>query len=304
MDHTIVMGTLPAGGVPGRAKPNRVLIEVWDGAAPAPLVIAEATSFDVEGTIIGDGRVWTGARYTVVDRDCRRRHLGRHADPPGRRGAAGDRTVDVIDRTASVTGRDRRGRRPPASPRAEPGGGARRARRAVRRRRLPAELQRHRRARRDLASLAVPLLRRHRRPQPRGHRAPARRGPPAPRRRRGSRRADGRQDRAPRRGARCACSRRSHRRPVSARVCGHRHPVVAAQLRESRSYLRHQIRRLFAGELEGDRAALLPAIDALCSFETYELLRFDQGLSRSKTVSALVGALTTLLDPRLSPRRA
>ena len=69
MDHTIVMGTLPANGLPGRAKPNRVLIEVWDGAAPAPLVVAEATSFAIEGTIIGDGRVWTGARYTVVDRD-------------------------------------------------------------------------------------------------------------------------------------------------------------------------------------------------------------------------------------------
>ena len=83
----------------------------------------------------------------------------------------------------------------------------------------------------------------------------------------------------------------------SARVCAHRHPVIAAQLRESRSYLRHQIRRLFADELEGERAALLPALDALCAFETYELLRFDQGLSRSKTVFALVGALTTLLEP-------
>jgi AcrR family transcriptional regulator len=83
----------------------------------------------------------------------------------------------------------------------------------------------------------------------------------------------------------------------SARVCGHRHPVIAAQLRESRSYLRHQVGRLFARELEGARAALLPTLDVLCAFETYELLRFDQGLSRSKTRSALVGSLTTLLDP-------
>ena len=76
-----------------------------------------------------------------------------------------------------------------------------------------------------------------------------------------------------------------------------RHPVVAAQVRESRSHLRNQVHRLFARELEGDRAALLPVIDTLCSFETCELLRFDQGLSRSKTVSALVSALTALLEP-------
>jgi AcrR family transcriptional regulator len=76
-----------------------------------------------------------------------------------------------------------------------------------------------------------------------------------------------------------------------------RHPVVAAHLRENRSYLRDQVHRLFAAELEGDRAALLPALDALCSFETCELLRFDQGLSRPKTASALVRALTALLEP-------
>lgn len=76
-----------------------------------------------------------------------------------------------------------------------------------------------------------------------------------------------------------------------------RHPVVAAHLRENRAHLRDQVHRLFAAELEGDRAALLPALDALCSFETCELLRFDQGLSRPKTASALVRALTALLEP-------
>jgi TetR/AcrR family transcriptional regulator of autoinduction and epiphytic fitness len=76
-----------------------------------------------------------------------------------------------------------------------------------------------------------------------------------------------------------------------------RHPVVAAQVRESRLHLRDQVHRLFAPELEGDRATLLPALDALCSFETCELLRFDQGLSRPKTVSALVRAVTALLEP-------
>jgi AcrR family transcriptional regulator len=84
---------------------------------------------------------------------------------------------------------------------------------------------------------------------------------------------------------------------AAARVCAHRHPVVADQLRDGRSFLRHQVRRLFAAELQGGRAALLPALDALCAFETYQLLRDDQGLSRAKTVSTLVAALVALVEP-------
>ncbi|HEV3226633.1 MAG TPA: TetR/AcrR family transcriptional regulator [Acidimicrobiales bacterium] len=82
----------------------------------------------------------------------------------------------------------------------------------------------------------------------------------------------------------------------SARICSHRHPIVAGQVHESREFLRSQLRHLFARELSDDRAALLPALDALCSFETYELMRFDQGRSRAKTLAALTAALTTLLD--------
>jgi len=65
---------------------------------------------------------------------------------------------------------------------------------------------------------------------------------------------------------------------------------------DARRYLRDQLRTLFAPELMDTRAAYLPAIDALCSFETYELLRSDQGLSRAKTVAALTDALIALLD--------
>jgi len=67
MDHTIVMGTVPASDLPARAKPGRVLLEVWRGDAPPPLVAhSGAGRFDVEGTIIGDGRVWSGARWTPI----------------------------------------------------------------------------------------------------------------------------------------------------------------------------------------------------------------------------------------------
>ena len=83
----------------------------------------------------------------------------------------------------------------------------------------------------------------------------------------------------------------------AARVCAHRHPLVAAQVHESRSYLRHQLERVFAAELQGGPAGLLPALDALCSFETHDLLRADQGLSHAETVLALTAALTALLDP-------
>lgn len=83
----------------------------------------------------------------------------------------------------------------------------------------------------------------------------------------------------------------------AARVCAHRHPVVAQQVHESRAYLRRQVRKAFAPELEGARAALFPAVDALCSFETHQLLRVDQGLSRARTAASLTDALTALLQP-------
>ena len=82
------------------------------------------------------------------------------------------------------------------------------------------------------------------------------------------------------------------------------HPAVAGNLRETRARLRDQVHRLFAPELEADGVALLPVLDALCSFETCELLRFDQGLSRTKTVAALVNALTALLEPSTVAARA
>jgi AcrR family transcriptional regulator len=80
------------------------------------------------------------------------------------------------------------------------------------------------------------------------------------------------------------------------RACAHRHHVVAAQLHDARVFMRNQVAHLFAAELDGRRDVLLPALDALCSFETYELLRRDQGLSRAKTTAALEHAVTVLLS--------
>lgn len=68
MDHTIVLGTLPVGDLPTRAKPQRVLLEVWHGDPPPPA--GPASTFEVEGTIVGDGRPWSGARWSHLAGDA------------------------------------------------------------------------------------------------------------------------------------------------------------------------------------------------------------------------------------------
>jgi hypothetical protein len=67
MERSIVMGTRPVAGLPTEPGASRVLLEVWDGYSPNRLVGDVADTFDVEGTVIGDGRQWTGARYTVIE---------------------------------------------------------------------------------------------------------------------------------------------------------------------------------------------------------------------------------------------
>jgi hypothetical protein len=61
------MGTVPVAVLPGQASTRRILLEVWDGPDPVPVANGEAVTFDVEGTIIGDGRNWARARYTVIE---------------------------------------------------------------------------------------------------------------------------------------------------------------------------------------------------------------------------------------------
>ena len=83
----------------------------------------------------------------------------------------------------------------------------------------------------------------------------------------------------------------------AARICAWRHPVLAEQIATTRSYLRHQLERLFAPELAAlgrDRApAALAAMDALCSFEAVELLRDG----REAPGPALEHGLRCLLAP-------
>jgi hypothetical protein len=67
MERVITMGTLPVGGLPAQVNGHPVLLEVWLGAAPEPMADGAVAGFNVEGTFIGDGRDWTGARYTAIE---------------------------------------------------------------------------------------------------------------------------------------------------------------------------------------------------------------------------------------------
>ena len=76
-------------------------------------------------------------------------------------------------------------------------------------------------------------------------------------------------------------------------------PIIQAELTKGRAYFRAQMKRLFAPELANmDRARAatnLAILDVLCSFETAELLRVDQGFSVDRAGEALRNALMAIL---------
>jgi AcrR family transcriptional regulator len=87
----------------------------------------------------------------------------------------------------------------------------------------------------------------------------------------------------------------------AARVVAHRRPEVAAKLDEVARVRREQIRTLFATELEAmgpdDAGRTLAAVDVLCSFDSYQLLRHHHGLEPHRVTACLTQALTDLLVP-------
>jgi AcrR family transcriptional regulator len=82
-------------------------------------------------------------------------------------------------------------------------------------------------------------------------------------------------------------------------------PRLAESLREGRRFLRSQVRSLFAPELtsmsDDEAEAALAAGDVLSSFESYQLLTGDQGLTVDEARSVLVGTLSALLTPGDAP---
>ncbi|HXW47115.1 MAG TPA: TetR/AcrR family transcriptional regulator [Streptosporangiaceae bacterium] len=85
------------------------------------------------------------------------------------------------------------------------------------------------------------------------------------------------------------------------RAGANRRPMLAGQLGRNRAFLRQQLSEVFAPELVAS-AALLPGLEVLCSFEAYELLRHDQGLSRTRAEAALRAAMSALLRADEQPR--
>jgi hypothetical protein len=65
VERMTVLGTLRGEGLP-TAGCQRLLLEVWNGPEPTPLVNEPTARFDVEGTVVGDGRQWSGIRYTAI----------------------------------------------------------------------------------------------------------------------------------------------------------------------------------------------------------------------------------------------
>lgn len=64
MDHTIVMGTLPLAALPSDAD-ELVLLQVWSDEGD--ITTGSGAEFEVEGTIVGDGRTWRRARFSAIE---------------------------------------------------------------------------------------------------------------------------------------------------------------------------------------------------------------------------------------------
>lgn len=72
------------------------------------------------------------------------------------------------------------------------------------------------------------------------------------------------------------------------RIGAHRHPVLAAQLKQGRAFFRRQVEKAFP---DADPGALAAA-DVLLQFESYDLL------PRDRAAAVLTDALTTILGRR------
>ncbi len=82
-------------------------------------------------------------------------------------------------------------------------------------------------------------------------------------------------------------------------------PVVARLLSQNRGYLREQLSRLFAKELGrlGRTTArrTLATLDVLASFETYDLLCHDQGMTPAQAKTAVSRAIEAVLAAAQAP---
>lgn len=75
-------------------------------------------------------------------------------------------------------------------------------------------------------------------------------------------------------------------------------PVLVETIGRSRRALREQLRAVFAPELGSgrDAAVILSALDVICSFESWDLLVRDQGLTPEEALVVLRESMTRLLS--------
>jgi AcrR family transcriptional regulator len=79
------------------------------------------------------------------------------------------------------------------------------------------------------------------------------------------------------------------------RAASNRRDMLRGILDRNRSYLRHQISEVFGPEFDAVGPAVEPAVQVLCTFECYELMRYAQGLSREDAEAAMVAGISVLL---------
>ena len=86
----------------------------------------------------------------------------------------------------------------------------------------------------------------------------------------------------------------------ASRALAHRNPLIQELLHKSRLDLRQQTMRHFRTELaelpKADRVGAVAAIEVLCSYESFDLMRHDQGLSAAATKSALTHAISKIFN--------
>ncbi|HEX6425172.1 MAG TPA: TetR/AcrR family transcriptional regulator [Acidimicrobiales bacterium] len=84
-----------------------------------------------------------------------------------------------------------------------------------------------------------------------------------------------------------------------ARAVAARQPLVLAELARIRGVLRRQLVTTFAAELDeppaGERRSMLAAADVVASWESFDLMRNDQGLTRDEAAAAMAEGLLRLL---------
>jgi hypothetical protein len=67
IEQAVVMGTLPTNELPAQSATSRILLETWHGPEPGKVASGPVSAFAVEGTLVGDGRQWSGVRYTEIE---------------------------------------------------------------------------------------------------------------------------------------------------------------------------------------------------------------------------------------------